>query len=402
MATARFYFDRCIDITLDSQKSVQEKNSLWESYLDKIASLELTEYRDGNGTSGSDAFLDEVIATPLFPPTPIDIQNFQNRLQGINTAAYSIPIKTTPAVVSFFKSFQTIRHEKIQRALNRSIQYIDRFKETFRKYQLPEDLAYLPIIESGYRVNAVSRARAKGIWQFISSTARLNGLRVDWIVDERLDPFKSAEAAAKYLKYLYEEYQDWYLALACYNGGGRRIRKAMNALKTKDFFEICQSRYLRRETRNYVPAFLAALIIAKSPQESGFAYNPEEDILAATKGINVPSPASLAQIASLLGVSQEQLQQWNPELLQDFTPSDRPFYLLRVSRDSDETKLQNMERVPPQKLLTRGVHLVRRGDTLYSIARRYRISVAQLKKFNRLRSNRIHPGTQLVIPRGFR
>ena len=122
---------------------------------------------------------------------------------------YSIPVIVNSQVVSFLKAFQTIRHEGIQRALDRSLEFIESFKEIFRKNEIPEDLAYLPIIESGFRVDATSRARAKGSWQFMAATARLFGLRVDWQVDERLDPFKAADAAARFMKRLYEEYNDW-------------------------------------------------------------------------------------------------------------------------------------------------------------------------------------------------
>jgi membrane-bound lytic murein transglycosylase D len=280
------------------------------------------------------------------------------------------------------------------------VEFIEAFKEIFRKNEIPEDLAYLPIIESGFRVDATSRARAKGSWQFMAATARLFGLRVDWQVDERLDPFKAANAAARFMKSLYEEYNDWYIVLACYNGGPRRVKKAMRVLQTTDFFEINQSRHIRRETKNYVPAFLASLIIARSPQEYGFTINPGEPFFQNSKTITVPSPASLSHIATLLGSTFAELKGLNPELLRDITPSNQNEYRLRVPAAADETVLAGLERIPPSKIPRYNSYRVRSGDSLYSIARRHATSVSQIKKANGMKSNLIRPGMNLIIPRG--
>ncbi len=305
MPGARAHFDRTLDLLMDGAAPGgpgNETGNILNDYIEKIAAIELNYLKDKNSPDSEpeEAFLDQVIATPLFLPSEKDILDLKQKLSETAVVTYSIPVVVNSQVVSFLKAFQTIRHEGIQRALDRSQEFIDAFKEIFRTNGIPEDLAYLPIIESGFRVDAVSRARAKGAWQFMAATAKLFGLRVDWQVDERLDPFKAADAAARYMKHLYEEYNDWYIVLACYNGGPRRVNKAMRVLQTSDFFEINQSRHIRRETRNYVPAFLASLIIARSPQEYGFATNPGEVVLKDSKTVTVPSPASLTRIAALL------------------------------------------------------------------------------------------------------
>lgn len=346
--------------------------------------------------------VDEVISPLLFPPSAHEIQKilentFHRRPQN------TIPITTNSKVDSFIRAFRSSRKKKIQSALNRSIEYIDEFKRIFKEQGLPEDLAYLPLIESGYRIHALSRARARGVWQFMASTARAFGLRVDWVVDERRDPYKSALAAAKYLKKLYEEFGHWYLALAAYNGGTGRLNRAMKRLKTKDFFKIARHRwYIRRETRNYIPAFLAALIIAKNPETYGFAIekDKEEKIFSNTKTIQIPSPVDMKQVADLAKISYGELQKINPELIREFTPFNKDFYSIRVPNTVDESTLAELKRLPPAKKYFIGWYKVRRGDSLYSIARKFNTSVKKIKKTNKLRSNLIHPGKRLLIPRG--
>ena len=409
MAGAKTCFNQTVDSLLDAGGSGRadagsEGKSLLSDYVRKIADIELNYLKDKNSPENGEheAFLDQVIATPLFLPSEQDVLDLKQKVSEAPAVSYSIPVLVNPQVVSFLKAFQTIRHEGIQRALDRMGEYIGPFQEIFRKHEVPVDLAYLPIIESGFRPDATSRARARGAWQFMASTARLHGLRVDWQVDERLDPFKAADAAARFLKSLYEEYGDWYIVLACYNGGPRRVEKAMRVLRTSDFFAINQSRHIRRETRNYVPAFLASLIIAHSPQEYGFTVSGGEAVFAGSKTIAIPSPASLTQIADRLRVPYADLKRLNPELLRDFTPSNLSEYALRVPVASDEAALADLERIPPAKIPKFNYYRVRPGDSLYSIARRHGTSVDQVRRANGLRSNLIRPGMNLIIPRGAR
>ena len=405
MPGARVYFDQAVDLLMDgvaaSESSTNARNVL-NDYIDKIAAIELNFLKDKNipenGQGG--AFLDQVISTPLFLPSEKDVLDLKQKVNETTVITYSIPVIVNSQVVSFLKAFQTIRHEGIQRALDRSQEFIESFKEIFRKNGIPEDLAYLPIIESGFRVDATSRAKAKGSWQFMAATARLFGLRVDWQVDERLDPFKAADAAARFMKNLYEEYNDWYIVLACYNGGPRRVKKAMRVLQTSDFFEINQSRHIRKETKNYVPAFLASLIIARAPQEYGFSTNPGENVFGNTKTVTISSPVSLSRIAALLAFPYVELKRLNPELLRDFTPSNLKEYSLRVPAAADEAVLANLERIPLKQIPVYNSYRVRPGDSLYSIARRHATSVIQIKRVNGMKSNLIRPGMNLIIPRG--
>jgi membrane-bound lytic murein transglycosylase D len=405
MPGARSNFDRALDLLMDGDAAGGPNaaaGNVLNDYIEKIAAIELNFLKDKNSPDNEqdEAFLDQVIATPLFPPSEKDILDLKQKVDEAAIVTYSVPVTINSQVVSFLKAFQTIRHEGIQRALDRSQEFIESFKEIFRKNEIPEDLAYLPIIESGFRVDATSRARAKGSWQFMASTARLFGLRVDWQVDERLDPFKAADAAARYMKRLYQEYNDWYIVLACYNGGPRRVTRAMRVLQTSDFFEINQSRIIRRETKNYVPAFLASLIIARSPREYGFEINPGEVVFKNSKTVTVPSPAGLSRIAALLGIAAAELKRLNPELLRDMTPSHLSEYRLRIPIGADEALLAGLERIPADKIPKYNYYRVRPGDSLYSISLHHHMSVNAIKRANGLRSNLIRPGMNLIIPRG--
>ncbi len=399
MESARYYFDQAVDLLLDIESPGNRE--LVEPFIERIAAIELNFIRDRSDADGQErnAFLDEVVATPLFSASEQDVRELQDRIIARPAITFSLPMVVNSQVAAFLKAFQTIRHDGIQKALHRSVEYIDRFREIFRRHEIPEDIIYLPIIESGFRVNALSRARARGMWQFMASTARLYGLRVDWIVDERLDPFKSAEAAARFLKRLYEDYGDWYIALACYNGGPRRVVRAINHKQTKDFFEINQTRIMRRETRNYVPAFLASLLIAKSPVEYGFEPGVADPLFAGAQSVSVPTPVSLPQAAEKLGISLAQLKELNPELLRDFTPPGQESYALRIPAGADATLLQGLERINPPKSAPNSLYRVRRGDTLSSIARRFRMSVGALQRLNGLRGTLIRPGRVLIVGR---
>ena len=397
---ASYYFDRALNILLDLVTADPSNKEKANSYIRKISALELNylKYINDISTEKEKALIDEVINTRLFKPSQKDILKVKN-LAVKSEPTFSIPVEINDKVVAFIKAFQSVRHQSIQNSLDRSGIYLKRFKTIFREAEIPEDLAYLPIIESGFRTNAYSRARAMGIWQFIRSTARLYGLRVDWIIDERKDPEKSAKAAAQYLKHLYEKFGDWYLALASYNGGPGKVSRAIRRVGSRDFYRLARTRYLRRETKNYVPAFVASLLIAKSPEKYGFVVNEPETLYKESRTIEIISPVSLKSVTSLLGVPYSDMKKLNAEIVRDFTPFNKKTYLLRIPSFSDEELLEELKRLPPKSRYFAGWYSVKKGDSLYSIARKFRTSVLKIKKVNKLRSNLIRPGKRLLIPR---
>lgn len=399
---ATLFFDQAVNILLDANSKDNRYSPLLNNMVNRISRIQISYLEDLNikNSEQEKALIDDVISTPLFKPSHSQIKQIR-KLTTDNIAKFSIPITINSKVVSFLTAFRTIKRESIQNALNRSAEFTDDFKKIFREIGIPEDLAYLPIIESGYRLGALSRARAMGVWQFMGSTARLFGLRVDWIVDERRNPYKSAYAAAKYLKYLYDLFGDWYLALASYNGGPGKIKRAMKRSGRKDFFKLAKTRYLRRETKNYVPAFIASLIIARSPEKYGFKINAGEKIFENSKNVEIISPVRILEVSKLLGVNLKTIMQLNPELIREFTPFNKKTYLIRIPKDSDENLLSSLKKLPPKAKYFVGWYTIKKGDSLYSISRKFRTSVKKIKIVNKLRSNLIRPGKKILIPRGF-
>jgi len=402
LKSARFCFDQALDTVLNSPLDHPHRTELLNDFTERISTLELNLLRDrfSHESEQQEDFLDEVIATPLFSPSEQEVKELEQKIATAGPVSYSLPVLVNSQVVSFMRAFQNLRHERIQESLDRAQEYLEPFKEIFRRHQLPEDLVYLPLIESGFRCGSVSRAGAKGMWQFMASTARMFGLEVSSTVDERLDPFKAADAAARFLKAMYEKYRDWYIVLASYNGGPGRLERAMNRLQTRDFFEINQTRYIRQETKTYVPAFLAGLIIAKSPADYGFIVGTPTPRFADTQRVSIPSPLNLSAIAAAVGVPLGRLKELNPELLRDFTPPGKPFYDLRLPTGVDVTPVLSMQRIKPPKLPSGRTYRVRRGDTLGAIARRFRVSLSALKRANPVHTKRLRIGARLVIPGG--
>jgi membrane-bound lytic murein transglycosylase D len=259
---------------------------------------------------------------------------------------------------------------------------------------LPEDLSYLPLIESAFSLRAYSRARAHGMWQFISSTARHYGLEVGPLVDERRDPVRSTEAAVAYLQDLYEQFDDWHLALAAYNSGSGNVRRAIRRSRSRDFWVL--RRYLPRETRNYVPAYMASVVVAKQPQKHGFPVPQEQEW--AFDIVIAPDALDLQFLASRIDLDIDILRNLNPAIRRDLTPA-RGSTPIRLPIGYGKATQAVLDTVPSSEWAPRMLHTVRRGDSLYSIAQRYGSSVSAIRQANSLRSNLIRPGQTLLVPR---
>ncbi len=283
---------------------------------------------------------------------------------------------------------------RIVKGLQRGSAYLPMIRARLKAAGLPQDLAYLPLIESAFSPVARSRARATGLWQFISSTGRLYGLRVSPLVDERLDPERSTDAAIAHLSDLYAQFGDWYLALAAYNSGAGNVRRAIRRAHSTDFWKI--RRYLPRETRNYVPAFIAAIMIAKDPATYGLPTHGSASWTFDT--IDVPDAVDLQFLASGLHVPLSELQRLNPAIRRDVTPA-RQVTRLRLPRGLRSKAEALLRSVPRKRWAPRLIHTVVRGESLYTIARRFGSTVASIRQANGLRHNLIHPGQSLVVPR---
>ena len=307
---------------------------------------------------------------------------------------YDFPIEWNSIVKEKVVYFITDLREPFQKWMNNSGMYMDMIQEVFKEEGLPLDLAYLPLIESGFNPNAYSWAHAVGVWQFISGTGKRFGLRVDWWIDERRDPIKSTYAAAKYLKYLYERFENWPLVLASYNCGEGRVGRQIKNQNVDSYWLL----NLPKETRNYVPLYMAAVIVAKQPELFGFEQNPLPKLQFDT--VTVGYSTDLRLVATTLGIPIDSLKALNPELLRWATPPDIKNYKLKIPFGSKDMFLAEFNQIPVEKRRADFVeHKVSKGETLSHIAIKYRTSTEAIALTNNIKNkHRLRIGQKLMIP----
>jgi membrane-bound lytic murein transglycosylase D len=281
--------------------------------------------------------------------------------------------------------------------LERSGRYESMMRKTLRAHGLPDDLVYLPLIESGFNPRAYSVAHAAGVWQFIRSTAKRCGLRVDYWVDERRDPEKSCEAAALHLRYLWEMFESWPLVLAAYNAGEKRVMDAILAGGTRDYWKL----RLPRQTREYVPRFMAGATIARNPEAHEFHIDYQPPLTYEI--FEVDQATDLELIARCSGSTLSALKDLNPHLRRGCTPPGEDGYPVMIPPGTRESCEANFFRIPKKERLASQsqftIHRVRRGETLSHIARRYGTTVSNLVAANNLKSpNLIREGQKLTVP----
>ncbi|MFQ5991517.1 MAG: transglycosylase SLT domain-containing protein [Nitrospiraceae bacterium] len=320
--------------------------------------------------------------------------------QAFKERISQIPMARNRKVERHIRYFQTDNRERFTQWLARLNHYKPLVEQIFAEFDLPPDLVYLSLIESGFNPRAYSRARATGPWQFMKGTGKHYGLRVNWYVDERRDPMKSTVAAARYLRDMYDLFGSWPLALAAYNAGERKVQRALRKARAESYWEIAQTRYLRRETREYVPKFMAAAIIAKNPEQFGF--NLEQPDVHQFDEVTVRRSVHLQAVARATGIPYPELRRLNPELRRKVTPPYDSEYYLKVPAGTKETVEKAFSGIKTWQVKKsgkngKGWYKVRVGDSLWKIARRFRTTVAELKALNNLMSHRIKPGDLLAI-----
>jgi len=264
-----------------------------------------------------------------------------NKNYYLNTILWGTP--KNDKVETFINYFKTKIRDKFSAWLSRSSKYLPIINKIFEEHGIANELVFLPLIESGFSPYATSRAQAVGIWQFIKGTAIRYGLRVDNFVDERKDPVKSTEAAAKYLKDLYEMFGSWDLALAAYNAGEGKISKIINLKGTNNFWDVIEHKKVKRETKEYVPRFVAATLIAKEPALYGFEdinYLPILDY----EEVVLPPKTTLSSVAEIIGVDEELLREYNPAIKHGILPPDTS-YVVRVPKGTSEILIENKARL---------------------------------------------------------
>lgn len=294
--------------------------------------------------------------------------------------------------------FSTRIREKFSLWLSRSGKYIELMKEILREKEVPEDIVFLSLIESGFNPYAYSVARAVGPWQFIASTARRYGLEINWWKDERRDPVKSTAAAASYLKDLYGMFGSWNLAMAAYNAGEGKIQKALKRSNADDYWALLGTRHIREETKDYVPKFIAASIIATNPEDFGFQdieyHQPMKyDV------VELSAPLDLAVAADCAGVELDVIRKLNPELRRWCTPPDVSSYILRIPEGSKEAFLTKLATVPEEERFSIIRYAVKRGDTLRKVAKRTGVPESAILSLNSMEKIRpLKVGSSIYLP----
>jgi len=325
-----------------------------------------------------------------------DLDEAMQQPVGRRKIQFSIPAVENDRVRYFVDYFSGKKRDFFETALARSGRYIPMMATILQGEGLPEDLVYLSLIESGFSPHAVSKAKAVGPWQFIRSTGLRYGLKINGWVDERRDPIKSTRAAAAYLKDLHLQFGEWFLAAAAYNAGEGKVGKAINRSRTDDFWRLSQMTYLKKETRNYIPKFIAAALIASIPEKYGFediAYEPPIEY----DEVTIEKPLRLEQIAKLAGTSVKAIKELNPALLRNITPPNKDGFSLRLPAGSGNTFARDYRLIPESakpKVIT---HKVKKGETLAAIAKHYGQQVAQLMDLNGLRSRQVRAGQDLIV-----
>ncbi len=305
---------------------------------------------------------------------------------------YDLPVELNERVWREVRYFTEIVPSFTQRSLARKQLYDEMIRAKLDSAEMPRDLAWLAFVESGYVVQALSRAKANGIWQFIPATGKRYGLQVDWWVDERRDPERSTVAALRYLKDLHNEFGDWLLAMAAYNCGEGRVRRAIREQGTRNFWELS----LPKETMHYVPRILAAAIVGRQPEHWSFSVQPLE--LPAIDTFTVEYPIPLSVVGEIVGISADSVGKLNPTLMRWTTPPSVKEFTLKIPAGSREEFALRYEKLDKSKLVRWQHHKVKSGENLGVIARRYGVTVSALQSANRLRSTLLRIGQDLIIP----
>lgn len=403
---AKEEFNRAVGVLLESPYGARNEPRIREHFdrlVDRISTYEVQALAAGDGFAEKayePASIDELLALSTTFGTPEPTPELTDVVQqDLRRATPDIPIPLNRRVLSYIELFQGRLHDFIEDGMRRGSKYLPMIQNVFRAEGLPLDLAYVPLVESAFKPNALSRVKAKGVWQFMAGTALENGLRRDWYIDERSDPEKATVAAAKYLRTLSSLFDgDWHLALASYNGGPGRLQRAMKASRVEDFWKLAdRPRLLPRETREYVPMILAAIVIARNPAQYGFEFEAEH--APAYDRVTLPRPVDLRRVAEWTDTSIDQIQALNPELRRWTTPVRDTQYELKVPVGTSGVVLARMSEAPPVEVASLRYYTVRRGETLLTIARKLNVSKADLAEANYLKvTSRVAPGQKLMVP----
>src|SRR5215471_2086322 len=399
LEAARRDFDAAVDLLLLSGYDLDrdaELHELFRKVVDTVYTYELQAFHAGDGlqeTPAVPAPIDEV-ADMTFPVDP--------RLKGraeeaAKSISHDLPLTVNDEVLSFLNFFQTPRGRAIvETGLSRSGKYRDMIARILREEGVPQDLIYLAQAESAFQPAALSRAGARGIWQFVPWRGNEYGLKRSWWVDERQDPEKATRAAAQHLRDLYGLFGDWYLAMAAYNCGPGNVQKGIERTGYADFWELYRRSVLPRETKNYVPIIVALTLIAKDAAHYGI--HPELEKPVQFDMVKPGSAIDLRLVAETIDADVETLRSLNPSLLRLATPDD-PSFELHLPVGTAEKFSNEIADIPAEKWVSWRRHRVEPGETLTSLAKKYKVTAPAIAAANSLGgSTALTAGDKLIIP----
>jgi membrane-bound lytic murein transglycosylase D len=403
---ANALFNQSLGVLLESTYGARTEPRIrehFDSLIERISAVEVAALAQGDGFAerrNEPASIDELLAISTFSQPVPTLETTEAVAEDLQYTTHDIDIPLNRRVLSFVELFSGRLRTYLEDGLGRGTPYLPMIQSVFRAEGIPLDLAYVPLIESAFKPNALSRAKAKGMWQFMRGTALENGLAHDWYIDERADPEKATRAAARYLKTLYGMFGDWHLALASYNGGPGRVQRAMKRSGKGDFWSLTATQaFLPRETRDYVPLILAAIIVARNPEQYGVTV-PQTSGDAGVDRVVLPTPVDLRRVAEWTDVPVQTIQELNPELRRWTTPIRAFEYELKVPPGTADLVWQRLVEADPSSLAPLNRHTVKKNETLSSIARKLNVSRADLAEANYLATSaKLQIGQQLIIPR---
>jgi membrane-bound lytic murein transglycosylase D len=399
LEAARKDFDQAVDLLLESGYDLNADPKLSELFhrvVDTVYADELQAFRAGDGFQEQPAVpapIDEV-ADMTFPVDP----RLKERAEEVaKNLSHDLPLTVNDEVLSFLNFFQTPRGRTIvENGLRRSGRYRDMISRVLQEEGLPQDLIYLAQAESAFQPLALSRAGARGIWQFVPWRGNEYGLHRSWWVDERQDPEKATRAAARHLRDLYGIYGDWYLAMAAYNCGPGNVQKGIERTGYADFWELYKRKVLPRETKNYVPIIIALTLIAKDAAHYGIQVDPEPPV--PTDVVKPGRAIDLRLVAETIDVDVETLRSLNPSLLRLATPDD-PSFELHLPVGTAEKFSAEIADIPSDKWVSWRRHRLEAGETLTSLGKKYHVTAAAIAAANNLEGGEaLASGEKLIIP----
>ncbi|MGH9532007.1 MAG: LysM peptidoglycan-binding domain-containing protein, partial [Terriglobales bacterium] len=400
LEAAKRHFDRAFDVLVQSPGGIRSDERLereFELVVAGIAELEARALREGDGFTEQQS-----------EPAPIDEANeatfdvdpnLRARAEAdVQMTASDLPLMINDVVAGYVNYFanSTRGRATIQRGWARGGRFHEMIQQTLKDEGVPQELIFLAQAESGFHPLAVSRAGARGMWQFMASRATEYGLQRNWWLDERQDPEKATRAAARHLRDLYQQFGDWYLAMAAYNSGPGNVQAAVRRTGYADFWELYKRNVLPNETKNYVPIILAVTIISKNPEKYGLQpieLEPQLDV----DRVSIDYPVDLRLAAEAVDVSVSMLQELNPSLLRMTTPKESQFEM-RLPAGTAEAFQKAMAAIPKDMRVWWRYHRVAPGDTISTLARRYRTTSEAILEVNDLENDQLLAETKLIIP----